>query len=232
MLYPRKGDEGGKGTLGWITALVISRVAVDGLVWPSGWGRGASELWLALWSLGVHWAVSQDQPALSLQYRLNCGAWWEPSSDFCLLAYIAANKQPGCALLCHWLDKLICCFSMSLMWNRENNSGLRSHKLTQKYPDCQLEICPRKPEQQHVLCHTFHCDLVLPSSWVGVQVDLDGHFSYRIIHTGACWKKMDTWITGHWRKALWPQEDNVVFSQHTSQSQLFSQHKECHGSAR
>lgn len=81
---------------------------------------------------------------------------------------------------------------VSLMWNRENSSGLRSHKLAQKYPDCQLEICPSQPEQQHVLCRTFHRDLVLPSSWVGVQVDLDGHFPHRIIHTRACWKKMDS----------------------------------------
>lgn len=129
----------------------------------------------------------------SLQLRLNCGAWREPSSDFCLLAYIAANKQLACALPCHWLDKLICWFLyVSLMWNRGNNSGLRSHKLTQKYPDCQLEVCLGEPEQQRLLCHTFHRDLVLPSSWVGVQVDLDGHFSHGIIHTRACWKKIDT----------------------------------------
>lgn len=81
---------------------------------------------------------------------------------------------------------------VSLMWNRENNSGLRSHELTQKYPDCQLETGPVEPEQQRVLCRTFHRDLVLPGSWVGVQVDLDGHFSHGIIHTGACWEEMDT----------------------------------------
>lgn len=91
-------------------------------------------------------------------------------------------------------------------------------------------MCPSEPGQQHVFRYTFHCDLVLSSSRVGVQVDLDGHFSHGIIHTGACWKKMDTpptmhtWITGHWHKSSRPQEDNVVFSQHTSQGQLFSQH--------
>lgn len=110
MLYSSEGDEGGKGTLGWITALVISRVAIPGPVWPSGLGRGA----LNSQGLCDLWVYSERFHKISLprslQHRLNCGAWREPPSDFCLLAYIAANKQPGCALPCHRLDKLICCF--------------------------------------------------------------------------------------------------------------------------
>lgn len=182
MLYSSKGDEGGRGSLRWIIALVIFRAAVWGSIWPSGWRRGDTELFLAQWFLGLHWAILQHHSVMllcSLQHKLNCGVWWEPSSDFCLLhVSLPINNGTVHCHVIHWPGQAHLLFLyMFLMWNRKTILDLHPANSHRNIMPSNWKICLDPiTEPKHNTCFVLPFTVTLCSpvpGWVYRSICMD-----------------------------------------------------------